>query len=117
MARVTDADVKEILDTMIDTTPFITAANLLVTDKLGSSDLSTSMLKEIERWLAAHFVCARDPRARTESIGAATKTYEGQAGLRLSSTRYGQNVMLLDTTNTLASLGKQSAMVEALDWD
>ena len=116
MARVTDVEVKEILDTIIDTTPFITAANLIVTEKLGGSDLSSAMLKEIERWLSAHLACSMDPRAKLESLGDGSKSYEGQTDLGLDNTKYGQNVKLLDTTGVLASLGKQAAKVEVLEW-
>lgn len=111
MARVTDGDVKEILDTDIDTTAFIIAANLIVTDKLASSGLSTTHLKEIERWLAAHLACTNDKRSQSEKLGAAEATYEGKTGLGLDSTSYGQQVKLLDTTGTLARLGMKRGRV------
>jgi len=83
MARVVDAEVREIIDvdsSITSLTPFITVANLLVTDKLAGTGLSAEMLKEIERWLSAHFVAIRDPRAKSESIGGISVTYEGRLG-------------------------------------
>ena len=63
--RVNVNEVKEILNTSIDElniTAFIKAANLTVTELLGSdTTLSDDQLKEIERFLAAHFIaCTRE---------------------------------------------------------
>jgi len=125
MARVTADEVKEILEvsadvlaTTPDLTPFITSANLLVTDLLGTSSLSSDQLKEIERWLAAHFVAIRDPRRSYERAGSVGEGFQHRLGLRLEVTTYGQQAIALDTTGTLADVnetgGKRSAMVKAL---
>ncbi len=50
-ARVSDTEVKEIIDTTVTTTAFITAANLLVNNVLSDAGHSEELLKEIERWL------------------------------------------------------------------
>ena len=118
-ARVTDAEVREIID--IDTsitniTPFITIANLMVTEKLGDSGLSAEMLKEIERWLAAHFVAMRDPRVKSESIGGITTSYQGTTGEGLKSTLYGQQAILMDTTGTLANVGMKKASIGVIGY-
>jgi hypothetical protein len=105
-ARVTQQDVEAILDTDIsDLSPFITAANLTVTKMLSGEDLSDDQLKEIERWLAAHFASIRDPRISAEKTGDAQVTYHGRSDLGLNFTPYGQQVKLLDTTGNLARLG------------
>lgn len=111
MARVTQAEVEEIIDNpdSIAMDAFITAANLLVTEKLGSAGLSAALLKEIERWLAAHFFAIRDPRAKREEVGRSEIWYEGSWGRRLEFTRWGQQVMVLDPTGTLAKLGLPGA--------
>lgn len=110
MARVTDSEVKQIFNTDLDTTPFITAANLLVSAKLGSkTELSTAQLKEIERWLAAHFVSVRDQRTSSERVGNASATFTGKYGLGLEGSREGQTAMALDITGTLAKLGLKVA--------
>lgn len=117
--RVTDAEVREIIDIdplITNIAPFITIANLMVTDKLGASGLSAEMLKEIERWLAAHFVAMRDPRVKSESIGGITTSYQGTTGEGLKSTLYGQQAVLMDTTGTLANLGMKKASIGVIDY-
>ena len=110
MARVIDAEVKAILPTEIDTSPFITAATLMV-DRLDATVLSPDELKEIERWLSAHLACMADPRLHSFSTGGSSATYEGQTGLGLDHTRYGQQVKLLDRTKALVSLDKKRASI------
>ena len=117
--RVTDEEVKEILDaktTVGDTTPFITAANQIVTDRLVGKGLSTDQLKEIERWLAAHLTCSKEQQPGREKAGEAEATYRGKDGLGLDTSLYGQNVKLLDSSGTLSSLGKRGAFIEAIDF-
>jgi hypothetical protein len=111
MARVIAEDVNAIFDNQdsIEVTPFIDAANALVTEILGSSALTTAHLKEIERWLAAHFIAVRDPRFSRVKIGGAEATFQGRYGLGLEHTSYGQQVLALDTTGKLANLAKARA--------
>ncbi len=118
-ARVTDAEVREIIDidvSITNITPFITIANLLVTDKLSDSGLSVEMLKEIERWLSAHFVAIRDPRVKSESIGGISTSYRGTTGEGLKSTLYGQQVIMFDTTGTLANFGMKKASISIAEY-
>src|SRR5436190_8170813 len=105
MARIIDGQVKEILDTDIeDTTPFITAANVLINKLLLSSGLTDPQLVEIERWLAAHFACMMDDRETRVKADQAEATFEGKTDMGLKFTRYGQQAMLLDTSGILAQL-------------
>jgi len=116
--RVTHEEVLEIIDTDIeDTTPFITIANLLVTAKLSGESLEDAHLKEIERWLAAHFVAIRDPRALSEGIGDARVTYTFESGKGLEATPYGQQVLTLDTTGKMKQLGKTPVSMTAMGID
>ena len=81
MARTTATEVKQIMDgcnitdTVVD--EFITAANLTVTEILGSdTTLSTSQKAEIERWLTAHLISITKERLTTEEkLGEATVKY------------------------------------------
>lgn len=120
MSRVADAEVRAIIDVdslLTDISPFITAANLIVTDKLASSGTSEEMLKEIERWLAAHFVAVRDPRSKSESIGGITAHYfVGREGEGLRSTPYGQQALALDLTGILAKAGMRGASIGIVNW-
>jgi len=114
--RVTQGEVEAVIDTSIDDLlPFIVIADTLVTDKLTGQGLSTSMLKEITRWLSAHFAAIRDPRSSKEKTGEAEASFFlGKAGEGLDATPYGQQVKVLDTTGILGSLGKREAKVTAI---
>jgi hypothetical protein len=85
MGRVTATEVKAIMDgvTLADAVidSYIIGANTIVTDNLGSSTLSVAMLKEIERWLAAHLVAiTRERTAKKEGAGGASIEYTGDWG-------------------------------------
>jgi len=116
--RVNTAEIKEIMDTTIeDMTPFITVANLLVEQYLASSNLSAQHLKEIERWLSAHFAAIMDPRVRKRTIGDGAESYAISGGYKggLDATPYGQQAMVLDTTGKLAAnLAKRPVIIEAI---
>lgn len=104
--RVSDAEVQAIIDVedvSDDMAPFITAANLLVTAKCSGSGYSTALLKEIERWLAAHFYAIKDPRLVSEKAGTSA-TYQQKVDLGFNVTTYGQQALLLDTAGNLAAL-------------
>lgn len=118
-ARATEAMVKKIIDTDLtdeQVTPFLAAANTMVTDLLLDENYSATTLQEIERWLAAHFVAVRDPQVTTEWIGDAKAQYEGKTGMGLSSTRYGQQVTVLEHHGILARVasGKRPAEVKTI---
>lgn len=118
--RVTSDEVKEILDTSLGDASieaFIRAANLTVTKWLGSSALSDAQLKEVERWLSAHFIaCTRERQIKSEQAGDANITYEGKTDTGLDASFYGQQVKVLDTTGILAGqVGKRQATVYAVE--
>jgi len=117
MARTTTDEVESIVevDSSLDVTPFITVANLLVTQKLTGLGYSVGYLKEIERWLAAHFVAIRQKQEKSVTIGDASASYYGQSGLGLDFTSYGQQVKIMETTGTLLNLGKKVARIDTLD--
>lgn len=97
--RATEQDVLDIMDTNLtkdQVTPFLRAANAMVDDVLVNEEYGTTLLMEIERWLAAHLVAIRDPQVSQEKIGEATYTYHGKSGMGLNATTYGQQVMILD---------------------
>lgn len=103
----TDTDaVKDILDTSLTDTQieaFIRSASLMV-DQLDATVLSDDLLEEVEKYLAAHLCCLRDPRHQSRSMGRASETLQGQTGQGLDSTHYGQTAKVLDVTGRLAQL-------------
>lgn len=118
--RVTATEVKQILDNskLTDTVvgAYITGANQLVTEVLGSSSLGDDLLKEIERWLTAHMIATtRERVAAEEGAGGAYIKYTGSYEQNLRSSPYGQHVLVLDTTGKFASLGGRSARIVAIE--
>ena len=107
--RVTEEDVRAVIDTdsALSIRPFIVAASSLV-DKVATADtgalLSTDDLVEVERWLAAHFYAIRDPQYTSKSTGGASASFQGQTGMGLDATYWGQMAKRLDVTGYLANL-------------
>lgn len=115
--RVTSDEVKEIIDTSLTVDAFITAANLIVTNHLTDSDLGTSTLKEIERWISSHLVAINDPKIKSETIGKAKQDFSiGPLGKGLEFTSWGQQALLLDTSGILRGVGKTRAKIEAINF-
>ena len=111
MARVTAAEVKEVINTSlteVQVIPYITSANVYVTERLGSSTLAADTLKEIERWFTAHMIAiTRERVAKSEEAGGAKVEDVGEFGEGLKSTPYGQMCISLDTTGLLVQEGKK----------
>lgn len=119
MARVTAAEVKAIMDgcTTADAVveAMIDAATDVITDVIGSG-LTDARLKEVERWLVAHMLSATVFKTTSEEkIGDASAKFTGKWGEGLSSTPYGQMVLMLDTTGKMANAGKRSATIFAVE--
>jgi len=117
--RATEIEVKEIIDTTLtdeEITPFLKAANQLITDLVSDVGYSSGTLREIERWLAAHFVAVRDPRVAKEKIGQAQADYHGKSGMALDFSPYGQQVMVLEHKGRIAAAmkAKRPAEVKAI---
>lgn len=90
-----------------DLTPFIRAANELVTEHCGSVGLTDSRLQQIETWLAAHFYTVRDPRATSEGVSGLSVSYQSSVGKGLAGSHYGQTAMSLDTSGRLSKWNRQ----------
>ena len=112
--RTTPEKVGEIveLDTEFSVTPFIEAANYLVTRACASAVITGTTtpfytdteLELIERWLSAHFYCILDPRSIRDQVSSLQTQYENRVDLGLDITRYGQQAKLLDVNGGLARL-------------
>lgn len=116
-ARTTTTAVGLIINTTLTTAQiqaFIDTATLVVDANLVDKGLSTDLLTQIETWLTAHLLSMRDQRTSSRQIGDVSFTYQGQTGLGLDATLYGQQVKLLDTSGTLASLGKRRASITVI---
>ena len=113
MALVTSDEVKEIIDvdTTLILTPFIGIAHLIVDENLVDSGYTAARLKEIERWLSAHFVAIRDKRISDEKIGEVAVSYD-RAGLGkgLEATTYGQQALMLDSSGLLMQVSGSASL-------
>lgn len=102
----TEADVLLIMDTGLEEvqiSPFLQTASTVVTANLASSGLSSSLLDEITKYLAAHLASVRSPFAIRKKIGDADETYGYKGGMGLDATPYGETVKMLDSTGILVS--------------
>lgn len=114
-ATLTPNDMDAVTD---DLTPFMDAANILVTrlcagaKKLdGTSYYADSDLEMIERWLSCHFYKIPNPSDLVEQVSKdAQRTIESKVDLGLNVTRYGQMAKILDSAGGLASADLRSRM-------
>lgn len=115
MARTTVDNVEGIIDidSGISLTPFIEAANALVTERCaaatdsdGNAFHDSTRLELIERWLAAHFYHIRDVRPNIERADDVSQTFRSRVDLGFDLTHYGQMAMRLDTSGSLAQLNE-----------
>lgn len=117
MARVTDAEVKAIKKVTIDTTPFIDAANLIVSDINSKCNKSfdETRLTQIELFLSAHFVSAFKASVSSEKFENAANTYQvGSNSLSgVMSDKNGQLANIL-SEGCLAEFDKSPATVDFL---
>lgn len=110
--RVTEAEVLEILPagtSLVEATvlPFATSANTFVTANLGDKSLSDDLLKEIERWIAAHMIAmSKEQQIKEAGAGGAVVKYTGYWSYKLLATNYGQVAVSLDTSKTLEAIAK-----------
>jgi len=117
---VLPSDVKAIIDTTLtdaEVQAYIDGAQELVTSVLSGSTMTDNLLKEITRWLAAHMLAStREQQLASAGAGSAKAVFQGQTGIGLNGTMYGQHVKVLDYTGALAALGNRgSAYVMAIE--
>jgi hypothetical protein len=92
-----------------DITPFVEAADELVTEMCAVVPYSATRLKLIEIWLAAHILAVRNARVQSEQLGEQMVTYATfQQGL--GQTSYGQQALMLDTHGGLAYIANHVAV-------
>lgn len=103
---ITDADVKKLITVSKDTTPFIIAADMFVSEVIGSA-LPQDRLDVITTWLAAHFTYITEANGLIASRkGAMTEDYFSRYASKengFATTQYGKVAMQLDTSGLLAA--------------
>lgn len=105
---ISDAQLQKIIKTALDTSLFISTATQFVSGQLSSAGFSSDELDSITLYFAAHLVVLSDEYGglRRSRLGEADESYRvpGDKDTGLASTRFGQMVILLDTSGTLAGL-------------
>ena len=95
----------------LDITEHIGIASRLVDDLLSDKGLLTDRLKDIERYLSAHFAALfdREIMSAEKKIGSAETEYYliNAIGKYLDLTVWGQMARLLDISGTLAAIGSE----------
>lgn len=105
MARVTDDDVREVIELEADDLDaFISVAHELVNEVCTSPVLTEKLKFEIERWLSAHFAAVADPRTFIEKADEVSIHYQTKLGLNLQVTHWGQQAIAIDISGALAAL-------------
>lgn len=111
-ARVTDSEVRSVAgeNSTVDPSLAIRTANNMVDVHLGSSSLSVDTLRDIELYLAAHFLSlsTRDGPLAAASLGDSTERYHNIYAAGLRATRFGAQAILMDTTGKLAQIADQA---------
>lgn len=114
---VTDAQVKSVIDTAIDTGPLIAIATRIFEQELSGEGFNSDKTDNIILFLAAHFVCLRDENGglRRSKLGEADDSFvtPGDKNQGFQSTRYGQTALMLDTSGKLSALNAASKMLRA----
>lgn len=109
--RALPADVQKMVDNTVDSVDlFIIQANAMVDSFLPITTMSAALLALIETSLAAHFALLAFEKGSLaeKTIGEATDKYHNVYKGGLSSTRYGQQVIMLDTSGKLAQLSEMA---------
>lgn len=111
---VTPEDVEEVVSVYPNDTvqPFIDMAVALMdqcckTNKTCSS-LPQNLIYHIKLNLACHFYVNWRQQYRSRRTGDASGTYQGDTGMFLESSKYGQTAMLMDASGCLAKLNRQA---------
>jgi hypothetical protein len=116
------------VDPSIDLTPFIAIANQITTDVCGpfitgknsqgytvqvdtsyTDGFVGSKMELIERWLSAHFYAVYDSQLAAAKAGSVAAQFQYKVALDLRNTQFGEQAMMLDTAQGLASLNNSNA--------
>jgi hypothetical protein len=98
-----------------DLAPYITTASVLV-DRCEAFAYRKSLtatpadLELVERWLAAHFYCVSDRTYKSKGQQGASGSFDGNTGMDLDATLYGQSARMIDPSGYLGVIGKEGGV-------
>lgn len=127
MARTTFGQVQGLLlgdydhESTPSLNPFIETASALVDDvaicaRARGKPLNSTRLEIIERWLAAHFYVMNDQAYSQKQTERASGRFQGQTGMYLEASKYGQTAVNLDSSGCLYSIASGTRRVAGLIW-
>jgi len=115
MSRTNAAAINEVFDNSLSATQLETWADIAsdLVDEIAAGDetVADDRLRRIETQLAAHFASSQDQRISETDRQSASVSYQGETGMDLDGTKYGQTAKLLDPTDTLKNANKPTASV------
>lgn len=125
--RTTAAKVKSILLDDFDSvdepslTAFIETACVMVNRVetcaiTRGKSLTVAELELVERWLAAHCYAMSDQPLSSKSTEGASGNFQGQTGMYLEATKYGQMAMKIDWSGCLEAIAKPERKVAGGVW-
>lgn len=85
-----------------DINPFLDTAVALADSVIGTA-LADTMMEQVQKYLAAHFIGITDPRLQSAQVKSLLESYQTKLSLGLGVTHFGQVAMTLDTTGKLAA--------------
>lgn len=105
---VTADQVRALIDTARDPVPFIADAQMLVNEQLAGQGLSAERLDLIVKYLSAHFLVLAEEKGGLirSKLGDSDESYKAEESTGLRSTRFGQQVLVFDTSGTMARIDK-----------
>jgi len=90
-----------------ETTAFIATAHVILCNVLDGYGIPASLLKNIEKYLAAHFANLTYSSVSRQGLGPMTTTFLLKIDLGFNATRYGQMAMTLDPTGMLENFRRK----------
>lgn len=99
-------------DGSTDLQPFIDTASNIVDavsscSALKNKQLTNTTLELIERWLSAHMYVMTDQVEASKSAGKGSATWQGQTGMALDASKYGQMAKMVDVSGCLTNIEKR----------
>ena len=118
MALTTVSRVKQILDTELtdeNIEAYIGSAHVMLNSAFVGVSINSDLRLELETWVTAHMIAStREQQLSEASAGSAKAKFQGQTGLGLNSTFYGQVAKNMDTTGTLLRLDGKIASLTSI---
>ena len=114
VARNTNDEIQCLLETDANMVQYIDMASHIVDAYLGSANLTSDILKDIEANLAAHYYRSVNPEIIEEKYDKSTEKRHvptSNMNMGLGATRWGQMAVILDSSGTLKNLHKRKAAV------